>query len=253
MRVFRWLASRAIPPRHDLRRLGWRLLEADSSNTFDQTLDFEQALDRAVPAQLVGYPDLPLGQWLALAGGGGLARRLSLLIGVDDPAERVRLLRLGFGDALHSQSSLHEIEARTVRMIDQARAAPRHRWCGTLRLDLLTREAWVAGRGVGLHPREFILLWRLAETPGVPISQDELLADVWRLSFRPETNTLAVHVSRLRAKLRLAGVDGLIRTGVDGSYCLVPDPRGAVPAMPFRTRPEQFGLDAHVRLGKERS
>lgn len=243
MRVFRWLAGGAIHPRYDLRRLGWRLQDADA----------DPPSGKDGRPRLVGYADLSLGQWLELAGGGWLGRRLSLLIGVDDPAERARLLRLGFGDALHSASTLVEVEARTLRLLDSAWAIPRQRQLGALRLDLLAREAFVAGRPVGLHPREFILLWRLAETPEVPVCQAELLADVWRLTFRPETNTLAVHVSRLRAKLRLAGVEGLIRTGADGSYSLMPDHAATVPALPLATRPDQFGLDDHVRLGKEHS
>lgn len=243
MRVFRWLAGRAIEPRYDLRRLGWHLLD-----TADETSGAQPGRP-----QLVHFADLSLEQWLALAGSGWLGRRLSLLIGVDDPAERARLLRLGFGDALGSKSSLHEVEARTLRMLDQAWALPRYRQSGALTLDLLAREAFVAGRPLGLHPREFVLLWRMAETPGVPVSQAELLADVWRLSFRPETNTLAVHVSRLRAKLRLAGVDGLITTGPDGSYCFAQDRAGTGSAIPLASRHRHFGLDAHVRLGKERN
>jgi hypothetical protein len=47
-----------------------------------------------------------------------------------------------------------------------------------------------------------------------------LLRDVWRMAFRPETNSLAVHISRLRAKLRVAGLDGLIETLPDGAYRL---------------------------------
>ncbi|GAB5349196.1 crotonase/enoyl-CoA hydratase family protein [Alteriqipengyuania sp. 357] len=94
---------------------------------------------------------------------------------------------------------------------------------GPLRLDLFHRDAAVEGRWLALHPREFALLWRLAETPGRTVSQRTLLFDVWRLTFEPGTNRIAVHVARLRRKLAPMGLDGLIATDGPG-YRL--DPAG---------------------------
>ncbi len=201
---------------------------------------------------LLVRPDgLPLAAWLQLVGAAPAERRWMLMLGVDDPQERARLLRLGFGDVLGSPPALPEVEVRTLRLISQARTLPRERRIGALRLDLIGREAFVAGRGAGLHPREFALLWRLADQPGAAVSANDLLGDVWRLSFRPETNSLAVHVSRLRAKLRLAGLDGLIETLPEGGYRLVADPKGAAPIVPLPSLPGEFALDAYLRLGEE--
>ena len=88
----------------------------------------------------------------------------------------------------------------------------RHIQAGPLRLDLFHRDAALADRWLALHPREFALLWRLAETPGRTVSQRALLADVWRLSIEPGTNRVAVHVARLRGKLAVVGLDRLIAT-----------------------------------------
>ena len=85
--------------------------------------------------------------------------------------------------------------------------------------DALARRRWLA-----LHPREFELLWRLAERPGESVSRARLLREVWRLDFEPGTNTVEVHVSRLRAKLATAGIEGLVETDPQGGYRL------AVPA-----------------------
>ncbi|MDE2436703.1 MAG: winged helix-turn-helix domain-containing protein, partial [Sphingomonadales bacterium] len=100
-------------------------------------------------------------------------------------------------------------------------------------------------------PREFDLLWRLAEAPGSAVSAEALLNDVWRLSFRPETNSLAVHVSRLRAKLRLAGLDGLIETLPDGSYRLALGAARLGSCAKIVTEADKLALDAYLRLGKE--
>lgn len=92
-----------------------------------------------------------------------------------------------------------------------------------MRLDLFHRDASLDGRWLALHPREFALLWRLAETPGRTVSQKTLLADVWRLAIEPGTNRIAVHVARLRRKLAAVGLDSLIATDGPG-YRLDPRP-----------------------------
>ena len=59
------------------------------------------------------------------------------------------------------------------------------------------------------------------DTPGVPVGKLDLLRDVWRMSHVPETNSVAVHASRLRAKLATVGLAGLIQTTPGGGYQLV--------------------------------
>lgn len=221
-----------MPAAFDLRRLGWRLADHAAGQA-----------EAPLCPQLVLPAGLPLRTWLELI---AAPRRLlgwTVMLGIDDPHARARMLRMGFGDALGWGTALHELDTRIARVEERAQMVPRLRQVGALRLDLLAREAFVAGRAAGLHPREFALLWRLADVPGSAVSQRELLGDVWRLSFRPETNSLAVHVSRLRAKLRLSGLDGLVETLPDGAYRLA--------VGPVATAPATFALDAPRCLGKE--
>jgi two-component system, OmpR family, response regulator len=195
---------------------------------------------------LLGRPkELPLGQWLKMAGATATERKWMMMLEVSDSGERARMLRLGFGDALDFGASLEELEYRVMRLTHFAQSLPRYRYHGALRIDLLSREGFVAGRALGLHPREFALLWRLSDTPGEAVSARELLSDVWRLAFRPETNSLAVHVSRLRAKLRLAGIDGVIETMPDGGYSLLPQSR------PLMFQSHELVLDQPFHLGEE--
>ncbi len=236
MRQFRWFSAGPVPAAYDLRRLGWQLLGESSSAGRD-------------PAHvLLGQPrELPLPQWLRLTGATGPERKWIMMLEVSDSAERARMLRMGFGDALDFGISLDELEYRVLRVSHFAQSLPRYRHHGALRIDLLAREAFVAGRPLGLHPREFALLWRLADTPGDPVSPRELLSDVWRLAFRPETNSLAVHISRLRAKLRIAGIDGLVETVADGAYRLAPLHRRMFGAG------DELALDGYLRIGKEQT
>lgn len=233
MRLFRWFSAGPIPVAYDLRRLGWQLIGDSSSSG-------------PAPHVLLGCPhNLPLNDWVDLSSASPMQRKWMMMLDVNGSLERARMLRMGFGDALGSGPELDELEARVIRLAAMADALPRYRQHGALRLDLLAREAFVAGRALGLHPREFALLWRLAEVPGAPVSSVELLLDVWRLSFRPETNSLAVHVSRLRAKLRLAGIDGIVETAGDGSYRLAP-----LIAPPTAPLDSERRLDGAFRIGE---
>jgi two-component system, OmpR family, response regulator len=103
---------------------------------------------------------------------------------------------------------------------DQASMIPRFCTVGDLTLDLFHRDGRIADNWLGLHPREFALVWRLAQQPGVRMTRRQLLAEVWRIHFDPETNSVAVHVARVRAKLEPFGMARLIATHRDGGYYL---------------------------------
>jgi DNA-binding response OmpR family regulator len=156
-------------------------------------------------------------------------RALTILIGIEDSGMRADWLRQGFGEVLPARVSLSELEMRATRVRLAAEAEPRRRRHGALELDLLQREGTVRGKRLGLHPREFSLLWRLAQTPGRAVAPQDLLTEVWQMSFKPETNSLAVHVCRLRAKLAAMGLGGIVSTTPDGGYALVPDRDGPDP------------------------
>lgn len=162
-------------------------------------------------------------------------RRRVLLFGVDNPHERARLLRIGLGDVMASDFEFDEFAVRARRVLAMAAMLPRARRHGPLRLELLARDGYVDGKRLGLHPREFALVWRLMEEPGRAVDKATLLRDVWNLDYTPETNSLAVHARRLRAKLEIAGLPGVIRSTPGGGYALAdwfPD-HSAEPHRPF--------------------
>lgn len=97
---------------------------------------------------------------------------------------------------------------------------PRFLEAGDVTLDLLHRDGRVDDRWLGLHPREFELLWRLAQEPGQRFCKRQLLADVWRINYEPETNSVAVHVARIRAKLAPFGLSGILATDPVAGYYL---------------------------------
>jgi two-component system, OmpR family, response regulator len=149
-------------------------------------------------------------------------RRRVLLLNIHDSTERSYLLRLGFGDVMGDDVTLPEVESRALRIAALADTMQRFLNYGPLKMDLLARDGFIGMRRLGLHPREFALLWRLMKAPGEEIDKATLLRDVWRLSFIPETNTLAVHIRRLRRKMAAEGLLGAIVTLKSGGYQLRP-------------------------------
>jgi len=193
---FGWIAERCEPPpQWDLRRIGWTLA-ADPADA---------------PVRLVDARGCSASRC-------ALESALCLFVGVDSGRDRARLLEAGCGDALPASVGLPELARRARRVAERGDSLPRRREIRGLTLDLLHRDARAGERWLALHPREFALLWRLAEQPGEPVSRATLLRDVWRLEFEPGTNSVEVHVSRLRAKLALGGMPGLVETDPAGGY-----------------------------------
>ena len=207
---FGWLGDGPVFPGADLRVLGWQLVAPDGATEPDVALidiaNLRRRIDAASPHR--GEPCT-------------IPPHRIVVIDVEDSAERGRLLTHGFGEAVAPDITLGELQARARRLSRQSRMLPARRQWGRLRLDLLAREGFVDDRLLGLHPREFLLLWRLMDAPDRPVDKATLLRDVWHLSHMPGTNSLAVHVSRLRAKLALSGLGGMLDSVADGGYRLI--------------------------------
>lgn len=103
---------------------------------------------------------------------------------------------------------------------DRSELLPREVAAGPITLDLFFRDGHVDGNWLGFFPREFEVLWRLAQTPGERVSKQTLLRDVWRLDHDPQSNRLEVAISRIRAKLHVFRHADLVRTESSGGYSL---------------------------------
>lgn len=72
---------------------------------------------------------------------------------------------------------------------------------GRLRIDGAIPQMWLDGRTIGLPPLEFLLLRYFAERRGSVLSREELLSNVWSDRPAARSNTLSVHIARLRKRL----------------------------------------------------
>ena len=97
-------------------------------------------------------------------------------------------------------------------------AAVARRYCGNpnplvtlgeLEIDMATRTVLRAGRRVDLTQREWALFEALVQRPGQVISKAQLEDRLYAFGAEVESNTIEVHVSRLRKKLGAGAVETL--------------------------------------------
>jgi two-component system OmpR family response regulator len=130
-------------------------------------------------------------------------QRVLVLSAVPEIGARVGVLEAGAADFLGKPFAIAELRARVRTRLRATAPGSAMRWlrAGSVMLDLQTRRAEIGGRPVDLSFREFLLLQHLLSRSGQVCSRDELLSDVWGITFNPGSNVVDVCVRRLRAKL----------------------------------------------------
>ncbi len=102
---------------------------------------------------------------------------------------------------------------------------------GEVTLDVAAHEVFLAGVPVQVPPQEFRLLQVLLEQAGLVVTREVLLEKVWG-GRDPETNTLAVHVRRLRRRLGDTADDARLIESVRGIGYRIRLPSPAYPPPP---------------------
>jgi DNA-binding response OmpR family regulator len=123
-----------------------------------------------------------------------------IVSGIEKKEEKVRALRLGADDYVTKPFLMDEIVARVQAVVRRRLSMPPLE-IGDLALDLAQRKVMRAGKDVALSPREFDLLMVLSRAKGEVLSREDLLREVWDITFDPGTNLLDVHLGRLRKKI----------------------------------------------------
>lgn len=130
-----------------------------------------------------------------------------------DLDQRIAGLRAGGDDYLIKPFAPSELAVRIEVLLRRAQPETETMLqVGRVRLDLIRREAQVAGTPVRLLQMEFKLLEFLMRHAGATVSRRMLFEQVWNYHFDPGANLINVHIARLRRKLDVPGQPSAIVT-----------------------------------------
>lgn len=134
--------------------------------------------------------------------------------------DKIQSLDIGADDYLVKPFGMME-------MVSRIKAVSR-RCCGAGHAETLTfgeialndgaRTVTVSGEAVNLTFKEFEILKLFLRSPGVVLSRERLLSEVWGVDYLGESRTVDMHIKTLRQKLGRAGAQ--IETVINVGYRL---------------------------------
>ena len=125
-----------------------------------------------------------------------------ILTALDQVSDRIEGLNAGADDYLVKPFDLAELSARIGSVARRYTGNPNPiLTLGTLQIDLASRRIQRDGKLVMLTAREWALLEALLSRPGQLLSKAQLEEKLYAFDSEVESNTIEVHISRLRKKL----------------------------------------------------
>lgn len=176
------------------------------------SVDWMQRLDAARDALIGTSFDLilldlmlPDGKGLtflkALRGRGDVTPVI-ILTALDQVSDRIAGLNAGADDYLVKPFDLAELSARIGSVARRYSGNPNPLiLLGELEFDLAARQVRKDGKAVALTAREWVLLEAFLQRPGQLLSKRQLEERLYSFDTEIESNTVEVHVSRIRKKL----------------------------------------------------
>ena len=120
--------------------------------------------------------------------------------------DKIQSLDIGADDYLVKPFGVMEMVARVKAVL---RRCERHEeeelWIGNLSLNEIKHSVIADGEKVTLTLKEFEILKLFMQNPGIVLSRDRLLSEVWGIDYTGETRTVDAHIKTLRQKLGESG------------------------------------------------
>jgi len=132
----------------------------------------------------------------------GIQTPILMLTAFGETTDKVLGLKLGADDYLAKPFDNAELLARIEALLRRATPAPSSTLAfGPIRIDLRAATVQLDNQPVALSAREFQLLAYFAARPGMMITREQLLQEVWGYDPGMSTRTVDVHIGWLRQKL----------------------------------------------------
>jgi two-component system OmpR family response regulator len=138
----------------------------------------------------------------------GDATPVIILTALDRITDRIDGLNAGADDYLVKPFDLAELQARLGAVARRYGGSPNPLIeLGALQIDLAAKSIRHAGRAVDLTQREWALFEALLRRPGQVLSKTQLEERLYAFGAEVESNSIEVHVSRMRKKLGAAAIE----------------------------------------------
>jgi two-component system alkaline phosphatase synthesis response regulator PhoP len=131
-----------------------------------------------------------------------------------EETDKIVGLSVGADDYLTKPFSPRELMARIKAALRRMKGSPTRPEISALqfqhlKIDLAGRHVWMNDIPVELTTIEFDVLRTLAENPGIVLSREQILENVWGYDYYGEIRVVDVHVGHIRQKL---GSEDIITT-----------------------------------------
>jgi len=188
-------------------------IASEHADTGREALEFLRLYEYDLLLVDLDLPDIPGHEVIRLARAAGVATPTIVLATGASPQVRVRALDQGADDFVLAPCDPGELMARVraVARRSQGHANSLLRF-GPVELSLDRHEVRVNGAKLPVSRREFGVLELLFLKQGAILNKTAFLNHLYTGIAEPEIKTIDVIVCRLRKKLELAGVRGLIDT-----------------------------------------
>ena len=134
--------------------------------------------------------------------GRGDATPVIILTALDQISDRIEGLNAGADDYMVKPFDLSELAARLAAVARRYSGNPNPLVSiGDLEVDLAARTVRRSGKLLPLTAREWVLFEGFVQHPGQILSKAQLEERLYSFDTEVESNTIEVHVSRLRKKL----------------------------------------------------
>ncbi len=125
-----------------------------------------------------------------------------ILTALDQISDRIDGLNAGADDYMVKPFDLAELSARLAAVARRYTGNPNPLVVlGDLEVDLAAKSVRRAGKLLALTAREWVLFESFVQHPGQIISKPQLEERLYAFDIEIESNTIEVHISRLRKKL----------------------------------------------------
>ncbi|MEO3427289.1 response regulator [Pelagibius sp. CAU 1746] len=133
---------------------------------------------------------------------GGDRRPVIILTARDQISDRIEGLNAGADDYLVKPFDLDELSARVMAVSRRYAGNPNPLVAvGELKIDKAARRVWRGEEAIDLTKREWAILDLLTQRATAVISKEQMEEALYDFGSEIESNTVEVHISRLRKKL----------------------------------------------------